>query len=237
MKSWAGAVAVVAAFAMLVGLGTWQIQRRAWKHALIAHIQARIHAPAVAMPAHVNDPKLFDYRHMRATGRFLNDREIHLASQVRDGIAGVDVITPLVRTGGETVLVNRGWVPTALADPAKRPAGQLTGVVTVTGIARIPPGRGYFMPPNEPARGFWSTVDIPAIRRFLKLGPTLPVVLEADAVPGNPGGWPKGGVTRITLRDEHLQYAITWYSLALALVVIVLVARRRRTRPDSGSRS
>ena len=231
VKSWIGSLAVLAALATLIGLGTWQVERRAWKHALIAHIEARIHAPAVVLPGRIDDPRPWDYRHVRATGHFLHDHELHLANRVRDGEAGVDVVTPLVRPDGDVVLVDRGWVPLDLADPARRGQGQVPGTVTVAGIARIPAGPGYFTPPNDPARGFWITADIKAMARAMGLGPALPVVLEADATP-NPGGWPRGGGTRVTLRDEHLQYAITWYSLAVALVVIVLVSRRRRaTRP------
>lgn len=224
---WIAVTAIVVGVALLVGLGTWQLFRRAEKHALIAHIKARIHGPAVMLPARIGDAEAWDYRHVRAAGHFLNDREIHLASRVRDGIVGVDVVTPLKRTDGATVLVNRGWVPQERADPATRAAGQLTGTVTVTGVARVPYKSGLFTPDNEPAKGFWMIPNVAQIVAEEKLGPTLPIVLEADATP-SPGGLPEGRETRVDLPDNHLQYAFTWYALAIVLIVIARRARRRR---------
>lgn len=228
-KSTIGTVLVLAAFAVLVGLGTWQLERRAEKHALIAHIEARLAAPPVPLPARIEDADAFDYRRVRVTGRFLHDKEMHLLGRVRGGVAGVEVVTPLLRADGAAVLVNRGWVPPALADPAARPAGQVTGPVAVTGIARVPSVPGPFAPGNDPARGLWFSPDVPAMARAAGLEGAVPVIVEADESPV-PGGFPKGGGTRVALPDNHLQYALTWYGVAVALVAVVLAARRRRPR-------
>jgi surfeit locus 1 family protein len=207
-KSLIGWVAVVAAFAVLVGLGSWQLTRRAEKHDLIARIEARLAAPPVVLPANINDRSALAYRRVTVTGRFLHDKEIHLTGRVRGGAAGIHVLTPLLREGGAVVFVNRGWVSQSRIDPATRAEAQLAGRVTVTGT--------------------WFIPDIPAMARAAGLGAALPVIVAADATP-NPGGFPKGGDPRIKLRDDHLQYAVTWYALALVLVVIILIARRRKS--------
>ncbi len=229
-SGWFMAALALAAFAVLVGLGTWQMARRAEKHALIATMESRLAEPAATLPARIEDPDAWDYRRVHVTGVFRHDREVHLANRVRNGVVGVQVVTPLARPDGATVLVDRGWVPGTLADPARRPDGQVGGMVTVAGIARVPAPPGPFTPAGDPATGFWLVAEPAAIAAALGLAETLPLVLEADATP-NPGGWPRGGGTRLDLPDNHLQYAITWYSLAVALVVIALIARRRRSGP------
>lgn len=223
-----GWVAAMTAFAVLIALGTWQLARRAEKHDLITRIEARMAAPPVVLPVEIKDTAAFEYRRVTVTGHFLHEKEIHLTGRVQGGSAGVHVVTPLMREGAPAVFVNRGWVPQARIDPATRAGAQVVGRVTVTGIARLPARAGPFTPANEPAKGIWFIPDIPAMARVAALNSVLPVIVTADA-PANPGGFPKGADLRIRLRDDHLQYAVTWYALAVVLVVIVLIARRRRS--------
>jgi surfeit locus 1 family protein len=218
---------VTGALAVLVALGTWQMARRAEKHALIDHVAARLQAPPVALPERVADPAGFDYRRVSVRGRFLHDKEILLSSRARRGVAGYHVVTPLRRDGALPVLVDRGWVPSEFAAPARRAAGQVAGVVSVTGIARVPARRGLFTPANDPARGFWLIADPAAMALAAGVGPVPGLIVEADATP-SPGGYPKGTKATVNITDNHLQYALTWYSLALVLVVVVYAVRRRR---------
>ena len=225
------AIAILGALATLVGLGSWQLARRAEKHALMAHIAARMTAPPVALPAAIPDPRAFDYRRVTVTGRYLHGREMRLLNRVVNGAAGTHVITPLVREDGPTVLIDRGWVPHGFKPDDPRGLAMPTGRVTVTGIARVPVPPGPFVPANEPGRGLWFSLDISAMAAAKSLGALAPVVVWADAAPGGPWTFPLGGQARLELRDDHLQYALTWYSLAIVLVVIVLVAARRRRSP------
>lgn len=218
-------VCFLGALALLVGLGAWQLQRLAWKRDLLATVEAHMSAPPLALPAEVADPAALDFRRVSASGRFAHGRELYLAGRNRRGRPGVHVVTPLLREGGAAVLVNRGWVPLDKKDPASRAAGQVSGTVTVTGIARVPRPPGMFVPENDPAKGFWMTVDIAAMAAAARVAPVLPVIVEADATP-NPGGLPIGGVTRIDYRNDHLQYALTWFALAVALVIIFVVYHR-----------
>lgn len=220
---------MVTGVAILLGLGSWQMLRRAEKHALIDRIESRMAAPPVELPARIASAEAWDYRRVTVSGRFLHEKEIHLSSRTREGTVGVEVVTPLARPGGTTVLVNRGWVPRDKADSGTRAAGQVAGLVTVTGIARVPPEPGLFTPENAPGKGFWIRADVAEIAASQDLGMVLPVIVEAGPAP-NPGGWPKGGRRGIHLPDNHLQYALTWYALSVVLVVVAMIAGRRQRR-------
>jgi surfeit locus 1 family protein len=217
----------VAGVFLLLALGSWQIQRLFWKEGLIAARERAVSAAPVAAPSEGAATRPLEYHRVFADGIFRHDKEIHVHAISRRGEAGFDVLTPLAEPDGRIVLVNRGFVPTALADPARRAAGQVAGQVRVTGLLRLPPATkpGWFLPDNEPARDEWFWVDLPAIAAADKLVNVAPFYIDADRTP-NPGGWPRGGTTRLSLSNHHLQYAITWFSLAVALAVIYLLYRR-----------
>lgn len=221
-------VATAAALLVLLGLGTWQVDRLFWKRDLLARIDARLSAPAVALEALDRlPPGDLEYRRARATGRFLHDREMHLAARALRGQVGYHVVTPFELADGRVLLVNRGWIPQERRDPATRAEGQVPGTVELEGVLRAPRGQGWLQPDNQPAENIWFWVDPPAMAAAAGVPSVLPVVLEAGPAE-NPGGLPIGGQTRVKIANDHLQYAITWYSLAVALAVIVLIRRRRR---------
>jgi len=136
------------------------------------------------------------------------------------------VLTPLREPEGRIVFVNRGFVPTNLRAPASRAAAPLAGTVHIRGLLRLPRAKkpSWFIPDNRPDLNYWFWIDLPAMAAadHLDLANFAPFYIDADASP-NPGGWPQGGVTPLSLPDNHLQYAITWFSLAAALVVIYVV--------------
>ena len=129
---------------------------------------------------------------------------------------------------GRIVFINRGFIPSERKAPATRPAGQLAGTVHISGLLRLPPEAkpNWFLPDNRPDLNYWFWIDLPAMSAADKLDRVAPFYIDADGTP-NPGGWPKGGVTRLTLPNNHLQYAITWFSLAAALTVIYVLYHRR----------
>jgi len=116
------------------------------------------------------------------------------------------------------------------------PAGQLDGEVTLTGLVRRPTPRGTFTPASEPARNLFYWPDYPAMLASVPEAgrgdlSAVPFFIEADAEPANPGGFPRGGVTRLSLPDRHLEYALTWYGLALTLIGVFFAFARTRLRP------
>lgn len=227
----------VPAVLVALALGSWQVQRLAWKNALIAERQAQREAPALAGLPGEFDPAQHEFRRVAVQGRFRHDKELYLAARSMNGNAGYHVLTPLELDGGrEHILVNRGWVPLARKDPETRSPGQAEGIVSVFGYLRRPGERGWFVPDNLPQRNFWFTIDIAAMAAAKDISGLKPYVLEADAAP-NRGGFPIGGITRFELPNDHLQYAITWFAMAaIGAAVYVLYHRRRgRERATSGA--
>lgn len=217
----------------LLTLGVWQIERRTLKHALIARVEAGLAAPPHALPAQDTWNRLnaqeTDYQKVTVSGHFLHEREallymLYFAEQGREPTPGYAVITPLLLDGGGVLLVNRGYVPDAKLNPASRAQAQTSGPVTVTGLLRSSEKRSWFSPDDQPAKKQFYTRDVAFISQSLGLaalgkGPVAPFLLEADAT-ANPGGWPKGGQTVVQFTDNHLLYALTWFSLALGILIL-----------------
>lgn len=207
-------------------LGVWQVERRAWKLALIDRVDARIHAAPVPLPPRVAWNGDQRYRRVRVAGRFLHDRETLVQALTVRG-AGWWVVTPLV-TDGPTLLVNRGFVPGDRAHPATRRAAQVSGPVTITGLLRDSEPGGGFLRRNDPAGNRWYSRDVAAIARARGIGDAPPFFLDADAVP-NPGGLPVGGLTVVDFANNHLVYALTWFALATLSAGGAVLAWRGRS--------
>ena len=220
-------VAALGIFAGFVALGNWQLERRAWKHDLVARVEQRVHAAAVAPPGPEAWPQLNaagdEYRHVRLSGTFLHDRETLVQATTSLG-GGYWVLTPLRLADASVVLVNRGFVPPERRDRASRAAGQTRGEVTVSGLLRVTEPGGAFLRRNDAAAERWYSRDVQAIARSRGLARVAPYFVDADAAPpasGEPAGsvGPVGGLTVTDFPDNHLAYALTWYVLALMVAV------------------
>jgi surfeit locus 1 family protein len=232
-------VAFLMALATLLSLGVWQLQRRSWKLDLIQKIEARAYgAPGAILPESEWprwSPEAEEYRRVRAGGRFLHEHEVAVHGLMPSGQRGQPVqgfyfLTPLRLADGSHVIVNRGFVPTPLRDPASRPQSRPDGEVTVTGLVRSPERKGSFRPENDPARDVWFIRDPAQIAEAKNIPRVAPFLIDADDTP-NPGGWPKGGQTRLTMTNDHLHYALTWFGLALVLVGVFGSVVWRHLRP------
>ncbi len=232
------------ALGMLFSLGAWQLSRLAWKQGLIAQVDERARAPAIPLAGRDAwgrmSPERDDYRRVTVTGRFRHEAEAYLyhvagdsrqADRDRPRGQGYFVMTPLVMANGDTIIVNRGFVPTERRDPATRPEGQLQGEVSVTGLVRYPEPRGAFSAVDDPARRLFYTRDLVAIARAMGLNTrtTAPFSIDADDTP-LPGGLPRGGETRLSFSNRHLEYALTWFGLALTLVGVFAAFAIQRLR-------
>jgi surfeit locus 1 family protein len=211
---------------ILLGLGSWQVDRLIWKQDLIESRQAQAEMPPIAVPTDtVLDPEL-GFRAAYAEGRFLNDQEKYLMARTRRGNVGFQVITPLEQEDGRVIMVNRGWVPTDNRDPATRPESLIEGPVKVTGFLRLPAEKHWAQPENDPLKNQWFYVDVDHMAEDTGAELASPYYLELDETPV-PGGLPIGGQAKVSLPNNHLEYAITWYSLALTLIVIFVMYHRR----------
>ncbi|MGD0193190.1 MAG: SURF1 family protein [Rhizomicrobium sp.] len=221
---------MVPMFALLVGLGFWQLERLQWKLGLIAEMDKNTHAAPIPIDrALVMGIASAQYRRVEMFGRFLNDRESYVFGTGPRGFAVYHVLTPLVLDDGRIFLVDRGIVPLELRLPAKRSTGELNGEQRVFGVLRTPDKPGPFTPAPDLAKRIWFARDVAGIAAADHVHLASPMIVEADASP-NPGGWPRGGQTVVALPNDHLQYAITWFLLAAALVVIYFAYHRARGR-------
>lgn len=221
-------VATLVMLAALIGLGTWQLQRLHWKLELIAAVNRNLTLPPVALDTALKLGKAAEYRRVALTGRFDHNKEAYVYSVV-DGGPAYHVVTPLMLDDGRALLVDRGIVPETKLDPSRRRSGQVSGIVRVVGVWRTGSAPGLFTPIPQPARRLWFVRDVAAIAAADQVRVAAPVLIEADATP-NPGGWPQGGHTVVSFRNEHLQYAITWYALAIALVGVYVVFHVQKGR-------
>ena len=232
-RFWIGLLLLPVALAILLSLGTWQVKRLFWKEALLASIEERSHADPLdvsAVEAALEAGNPIDYRTARASGRFLNDKERHFFATFK-GQSGFYLYTPLELGDGRFLFVNRGFVPYDMKDAEKRPQSLITGEHEITGLARarLDAKPSFMVPENDEAANifYWKDLDRMAATVDLPAEQVLPFFLDADATPV-PGGLPRGGVTVIDLPNSHLQYAITWYGLALALAGVSLFAWLKR---------
>ncbi len=234
-------LAMLVTVAILMALGTWQMQRLAWKTGMIATVETRAKAAPVPFPASDTwaalDLDAVDYLPVRLEGRFRHADEVHVYWPLTDpkgpqGGPGYFVFTPLELVDGAIVFVNRGFVPDARKDPATRAEGQIEGTVTLEGLVRRPEPANTFTPPEDLPRNRFFQRDpaIFATARGLTGTRVAPVFVDANAAATPSSGLPQGGETLMVFRNNHLQYAGTWYGLALCCLGVYAVFVRARLR-------
>jgi len=210
-----------AMLAVLLGLGTWQVERLHWKQALLAQIALAEAAPPIQLPAH---PRPFTK--VAATGHLRNDLSAQYGAEVHDTSFGPQLgsrlIVPLERQGADPVLVDRGWVSSSRRQPISLPAGE----VTIEGYVRPGDRPGFFAAKDDPAERLFYTLDPAAIGAALGLQRVAPFVLVAMGPPP-PEHWPAPARHLPRPPNNHLSYAISWYGLAFSLVVIFVLWARR----------
>ena len=224
-----GSLAAGLALAVLLGLGVWQLQRLAWKTALIAELTERSQAQAVELPPAV-PPETMVYRRVYLSGRFLPDRELRSAPRNLVKRPGLYVYAPFELDDGRQIIVERGWLPQRLEDPSARaddlPGGRLAfeAVLLRDGWQ----GSEWLRPANDPGKNVWHYVD--SLEMAAAAGLELPVPgVYVAVLPGQlPGEYPLAREPGVDLRNDHLEYAITWFSLAGILIVIYLLYHLRR---------
>jgi surfeit locus 1 family protein len=227
---------LIAALAVLVSLGTWQVERLHWKEGLIAELDRKLGAAPSNLPPRERWPQLNaaddEFRRVSFPAEFLPGEEalVYTAgSPLRPDVKGPGywVFAPARLLGGSLVLVNRGFVPEEKKDPKSHPPP--TGVVDIAGAMRWPEEHGTFTPKDEPEKGLWFTRDPAAIAAAKKWGTIAPFYVDQEAPPAA-GGYPKVGPLKPSLPNNHLQYAVTWYGLALVFLVAGLFFLRARRR-------
>jgi surfeit locus 1 family protein len=236
---------MVAAF---IGLGVWQLQRRVEKHALIAALIERLAATPVPLPPMAAwsslNPETDEFRrvHFRAAFGAGSDVMVYSSgSAVRDDVSGPGTwaFIPARLPGGEIVVVNAGFVQNTMQDRAQQDRA-VTRLVTgaaadLIGYIRFPESAGLLTPSADVEKRLWFARDLQAMAQAQGWGnggkTVAPFYIDLEE-PVPPGGIPKPGPLHVHLKDDHLQYAITWFALAGAVVIAFLVWWRGRRQPS-----
>jgi surfeit locus 1 family protein len=226
------AVFTLLMLALLLGLGIWQLQRRTEKHALIATLTERLAAPPESLPPpsqwHTLTPAADEFYRVRLTATYLRlpDAMVYSSgSAIRTDISGPGTwaFLPARLPTGETVVIDTGFVPNAMQDRGlqdRAVAPLVTDApVTLTGYMRFPEAAGMLTPQQNPAQRLWFTRDHLAMARTLGWGGEVaPFYIDLET-PVPASGLPKPGPLDVHLPDDHMQYAIIWFSLAGAVVI------------------
>lgn len=197
-------------FLILIGLGIWQLQRLGWKERLIAEMYSHMRAPPLNLDEALKLGDAAQYRRVALIGSFDNAKEAFVFATA-DGAPIYHVVAPFTLADSRTLLVDRGYILTTM-----RPAAfsVLAGQRTVVGVWRTPDAPTFFTAKPDLAHRTWYARDLSGIAKADSITLAAPVIIEADATP-NPGGWPKGGQTVVDLPNDHIQYAIIWFGLAV----------------------
>jgi cytochrome oxidase assembly protein ShyY1 len=234
------ALFVLAAFVVLIGLGTWQLERKAWKEALIETLDRRLTADPVALPLSEQWPGLSagedEFRRVVLFVTFEPGDEALVyatGSTFRPDVSGPGywVFAPAKLANGATVVLNRGFVPEGQQDSTTH--GVLAGRVPMVGVMRWPEPRGFFAPRDDLGRNLWFVRDHLAMAAAKGWGDVAPFFVELET-PSGYGNLPRYGRLKASLRNDHLQYALTWYGLAVVLVLVFgfwIRSRRREAHP------
>jgi surfeit locus 1 family protein len=229
---------VLGAFVVLILLGNWQMRRLAWKQDLIARVAERVRSPALDLTGErlaAIDPAAFlaanEYQPVSVAGHFADSATVHVFTTISDAKGplqgpGYWIFTPLVADVGRTIFINRGFVPFDRLDEAA-PAPE--GPVTISGPLRAPETGNFVTPEPDVANRVWHIRNPVAIAPIVGLeGEIMPFFIDADAQFTPPDGLPQAGETRTVFTNTHLQYALTWYGLALALAGVCAVYAIKR---------
>jgi cytochrome oxidase assembly protein ShyY1 len=235
---------VLAALATFVALGTWQVERKAWKEALIASLDARLSALATPLPPaeawRTLDRTDNEFRQVRFSAAYATGTPALVftsGSALRNDVLGPGYwVFALARLPeGEFVVINRGFTPQHAKGLRIAEASDSTGSIEMTGVMRWPEPRGYFTPEDDPARNLWFVRDHLAIAAgkgwSARESEIAPFFIDLEG-PVPASGWPRPGPLKVNIRNEHLQYAITWYGLAAAVAVMFAVWLMNQRRPD-----
>ncbi len=207
---------------ILCALGTWQLYRLAWKTDLLARIAIAQARPSVLVePAKLDET--WDFHHGMVEGQYDHTHTIAIVPRTYNGVMGAHLLTPLKLSDGRTIIVNRGWVPEGKVVPLEKKRG----TVQVRGVFRIPEEPNMFVPFNHPEKGAWYRIDLSDLARYLKTDALVPVLLYAEVESGA-GRYPVAQAIVPHIPNNHLQYALFWFSMAVVLVGVYIARFVRR---------
>ena len=215
-------VFMLCAIIFMASLGAWQLKRLDWKNGELAKIAAAEQLPTLGnLPESLDDT---EYRHVMLTGTFLNDKTMHMIGRPQ-GISpsvgtGYYILTPFkLDDDGRIVIVNRGFSPPGVESKPE-------GLQTLAGIIRPARTKRLFSPENQPEKNVWFYEDIAAMSQATTLALTPLIIEEVGEAQKDVYPIPHDG--KISLRNDHLHYAITWFSLAFIGLIMLVIYHRKK---------
>ncbi len=218
------------AFATTVGLGTWQVQRLAWKSDLLAEIaDAQKNAPLTEknLPTTEAEWKEKNFWPVKLTGTWNHEIEYHLAPRYFKSKLGYHLVQPLILRDKRVVLINRGWIPADYKEIERRPHSIGVGRGVVNGMIRYGNERNPFTPLNQKEKNVWFGRDVKEMADFYEVKNVLPAMVDAVGVQ-DVKKLPIPSDGAIHLRNDHATYIFTWYAIALGILVIFVLSHRKK---------
>ena len=214
-------IAFLVALSILLGFSLWQFKRLKWKNELI-DIRVSMYEGEVKPLKGIIEPGKSEFQKTSVKGKLLNEFEFYMPALSKKGNNGFHILVPFKTLENKFIIFNTGWVPLLKKEREKRINNIDSEEKEFIAVIRIPGRKGYFQPENDPLKNFWFFVEPTLMEKQLKF--SLEKNFYLEAVNNGPNGFPLGNQTRIYLRNNHLQYALTWLMLALSLVGVYFFA-------------
>ena len=210
---------------ILAGLGIWQVQRLAWKNNLIREISESLGTPPISLvPNEINIGS--QYLSVSANGKFL-EKELHVLHSLKPYGPGFKVIKPFKLSSNEIILVDLGFV-----EEENKAKERIFTDETIKGNIFFPNETDFFTPDPNLDRNIWFARNLDSMANYLG---TMPILLVLS------NSVDRGVITtplRANLVNNHLQYAVTWFSMALTWVFMsfyLIIRVTKRYKQDSGN--
>ena len=219
--------AFIVALSILLGLSGWQIKRLNWKTDLISQRISSFESDPISF-VNLNQPEKNEFRKVFVDGQLLNEFEMYMPALSKRGNNGFHILVPLKTTSGKLIIYDTGWIPLKIKEKEKRLLNISKNSQTFEAVIRTSGRKGYFQPDNDTDTNTWFFVEPELMSKYLKMNFENEYYLEA--IENGPNGFPLGNQTRIYLRNNHLQYALTWFMIACGLVGVFFFANIKKIK-------
>ena len=207
------------ALGILISMSSWQFKRLKWKESLI-NLRVSNFEKIPEQLDSFKEPSKNEFRKANIKGTLLNDQEMFMPALSKNGNNGFHILVPFKTSDNKFYVFDTGWIPLKLKEKSLRKNNLIIESKQFEAVIRIPGRKGYFQPDNDIIKNTWFFVEPGLMSEYLQIPFVNEIYLEA--INNGPGGYPIGNQTRIYLRNNHLQYALTWMFLSFGLIGVFL---------------
>ena len=218
-------IAFICAFSILISLSLWQVKRLKWKSELINERVASFELDPINLEDIIN-PEKNEFRKVLVKGEILNEHEMFMPALSKRGNNGFHILVPIKTKDNNYIIYDTGWIPLKKKKKEDRVNNISSNFETFEAVIRTSGRKGYFQPDNDTDTNTWFFVEPTKMSNFI--GIKLQKNFYLEAFDNGPNGYPLGNQTRIYLRNNHLQYALTWLMIALGLVGVCFFATLKK---------